>query len=108
MADLYTYIWEFEVLSSAEAEFQRHYGPKGTWVALFRKDPAYIETLLLKDASRPGHYVTIDRWRSVDAYHSFRERFAKQYEALDRLCEALTVRETNLGLFSEFSSDLTT
>ena len=107
MADLFTYIWEFEVPSNADAELQRHYGPNGTWVALFRQDPEYIETLLLKDTSRPGRYVTIDRWRSADAYHSFLERFAKQYEGLDRLCAVLTVRETNLGLFSEFSSDPT-
>jgi hypothetical protein len=104
MANLFTYVWEFEVPSTAEAEFQRHYGPNGTWVTLFRHDPAYVETLLLQDSSRPGRYLTVDRWKSADAYHSFRERFAEQYETLDRLCETLTVRETHLGSFSDFGN----
>src|SRR5262245_2421788 len=92
-------IWEFEVPAPAEAEFQRHYGLRGSWVELFRRDPAFIETLLLQDPARPGRYVTIDRWHSAEAYRSFRQRFSAQYEALDRACEALTRRETDLGSF---------
>ena len=105
MANLFTYVWEFEVPASAEAEFQRHYGPNGTWEVLFRNDPGYIETLLLQDSSRPGRYLTIDRWQSAGAYRAFRERFAEEYEALDRRCQALTVREKNLGLFTDFGRE---
>ncbi|CAG1772803.1 hypothetical protein BAC2_03057 [uncultured bacterium] len=101
----FVYIWEFEVPAAMDAEFQRHYGPGGSWAALFRRDPAYIETILLADASTPGHYLTIDRWQSERAYRSFRERFAQQYEALDKVCERLTRRESSLGSFFEVVSN---
>lgn len=65
MDGCYASVWEFEVSASTEAEFRRHYGPNGSWVELFRQDPAYIETLLLKDISVPGRYLTIDRWQSL-------------------------------------------
>jgi hypothetical protein len=101
MEEQFTCIWEFEVHASAEAEFRRHYGPGGSWVTLFRDDPAFVETLLLRDPSRHGRYVTIDRWRSAEAYRLFRENFSAQYRALDQVCESLTSRETNLGSFLE-------
>ena len=90
-------IWEFEVPAAAEAEFRRHYGPGGSWVTLFRSDPAFVETLLLHDPSRQGRYVTIDRWKSAEAYRSFRQTFSEQYHSLDRICEGLTKKETDLG-----------
>lgn len=104
MNNHFTYIWEFEVPAAAEETFQQHYGPQGSWAELFRQDPAYIETVLLKDASTPGRYLTIDRWQSFNAYSSFRERFSQEYEALDKICEELTTRETSLGNFYVINS----
>lgn len=68
---------------------------------LFRHSPGYIETLLLKDRSTSGRYLTVDRWRSEEAYTSFRDEFAQQYAQLDRECERLTTHEALLGAFSE-------
>jgi hypothetical protein len=105
MKSKYAYVWEFEVPPAADAEFRLRYGPNGSWVALFHQDPAHVETLLLEDQSNPGRYLTIDRWENSQAFQSFRERFAKQYEALDHLCERLTSRETFLGSFSVVSGE---
>ncbi|MDP1570186.1 MAG: antibiotic biosynthesis monooxygenase family protein [Vicinamibacterales bacterium] len=97
----YLYIWAFHVRPGAEAEFERHYGPDGTWVALFRQAPGYLDTRLLKDRAVPGRYVTIDRWESEGAYRAFRERHAAEHDAIDRACEALTFEETPLGAYDE-------
>lgn len=99
----YTAIWEFEVEADAEEEFRREYGPGGSWVALFRRHPGYLDTLLLHDATRPGRYLTIDRWTSAAAYAAFRARAAAEYDALDRACERLTRGERSLGVFSQLS-----
>jgi hypothetical protein len=71
--DHYIYIWEFHVLTRFQDAFERHYGPNGAWAELFRLSPDYIETLLLKDQSHPGRYVTVDRWGSKIAYLTFRD-----------------------------------
>lgn len=101
MDSRYTYVWEFRVAADLAAEFERHYGPAGTWAQLFGHSPDYIETLLLKDAATPGRYLTVDRWRSAEGFRSFRSRFAAQYEQLDATCETLTLDERSLGAFSE-------
>lgn len=95
------YVWEFRVEAGRREEFERHYGPDGTWARLFRRADGYLGTLLLQDPADRSRYLTIDRWESRSAHRAFRARFAAEYEALDRQCEALTARETAIGEFTE-------
>lgn len=97
----YAYVWEFHVPLDLQSEFEQHYGPSGTWAQLFRSSPGYIETLLLKDKSSVGRFITVDRWRNEEAFQAFRSSFSEQYEQLDRECEKLTVGEQLVGVFTE-------
>jgi heme-degrading monooxygenase HmoA len=101
MSKAYAYVWEFHVPLDLQSEFEQHYGPDGTWAQLFRRSAGYIETILLKDASTSGRYVTVDRWRDEEAFRAFRSSFSQQYEQLDRECERLTLGEQLLGVFTE-------
>jgi 8-oxo-dGTP pyrophosphatase MutT (NUDIX family)/quinol monooxygenase YgiN len=92
-------VWEFRVRAGREAEFESAYGPDGDWARLFRRDPAYHGTDLLRDGAVERRYVTIDRWASRAANDAFRERWRAEYEALDRRCEALTEHEAALGRY---------
>ena len=97
----YVYLWEFIVEPDHREEFEREYGPRGAWVALFGQAPGYLGTLLLRDAADAGRFVTVDRWQSAEAYRAFRAGFARQYAELDARCGNLTVTETALGSFDE-------
>jgi heme-degrading monooxygenase HmoA len=97
----HAYLWEFIVEPEHVEEFERHYGPQGSWVALFRQAPGYIQTLLLRDSTDRRRFVTIDRWENAEAYQGFRLAFSRQYADLDGRCERLTARETSLGSFDE-------
>jgi quinol monooxygenase YgiN len=92
-------VWEFRVVVGKEADFERHYGPSGTWVQLFRKASEFIGTDLLRDPDVRGRYLTIDRWKDARSYDLFRERFAEDYKRVDREMEALTESETRVGVF---------
>jgi heme-degrading monooxygenase HmoA len=97
MSQPYATIWEFAVKAAKQAEFERHYGPDGSWARLFRQSPGYIATELLNDRGDPLRYVTIDHWASAEQWQEFRSRFAEEYESLDRQCEELTTHEAPLG-----------
>lgn len=101
MVEGYTYIWQFQVRPERESEFLAQYGVDGAWVKLFRRSPGFIETLLLKDRSQPGRYLTIDRWRSEKAHADFRLAFASEYAELDSLGNGMTSDERFIGAFSE-------
>jgi heme-degrading monooxygenase HmoA len=94
-------VWEFEVRPESVAEFERVYGPDGDWTSLFRRADGYSGSLLLKDRVVPHCYLTVDRWRSEDAYARFREGFGEEYRALDERCKELTVREREIGGYDE-------
>ncbi|HZN03063.1 MAG TPA: NUDIX domain-containing protein [Candidatus Polarisedimenticolia bacterium] len=96
-APAHVLVWEFRPAPGREAEFERAYGPDGDWARLFRRDPAYLGTELLRGTA--GRYLTLDRWRSRAAYEGFRARHADDYADLDRRMEDLTSHESSIGAF---------
>ncbi|HQR38441.1 MAG TPA: antibiotic biosynthesis monooxygenase [Blastocatellia bacterium] len=98
---MHVIVWRFQVKPGCEAEFERVYGSGGTWAQLFRRDEAFLGTELLRDAERPGYYVTVDRWTSPAAYAAFRESHAEEYDRVDRECEQLTVLEKGVGVYTQ-------
>ena len=101
----YIYIWEFEIAPGRLEQFLRSYGPDGDWALLFRRSRGYLGTSLLRDEDNPNRYVTVDRWISRADHDSFRSQFGAEYEALDRACEKLTIREARIGNFLRTSGN---
>jgi heme-degrading monooxygenase HmoA len=97
---MFVVVWQFEIAEDKIAAFESAYGPDGSWAQLFRTSSQYLGTELLRDAYVPGSYLTIDRWTSEEAFRTFRKERDKDYEALDRACDALTSRETRIGAYT--------
>ncbi len=92
---MYVIVWRFKARDAAE--FERHYGPDGTWAAFFHRDPAFVRTELLRGEGT--EYVTLDYWQSKEAFLAFCAANLAKYEAIDRKFEALTESEEHIGDF---------
>jgi heme-degrading monooxygenase HmoA len=92
-------MWEYLVTPERVSVFERAYGPSGDWIRLFRRAAGYVRTELHRDRSKPNRFITVDYWESESAFHTFRSRFSKEFEALDAKCEELTTLERELGRF---------
>lgn len=92
-------IWQFVAHADKTAEFERAYSKSGPWVELFRRVPGYRSTMLLKDAENSRRYITVDCWKNLASFVAVRERFATEYEELDRNCEELVEDERRIGIF---------
>jgi heme-degrading monooxygenase HmoA len=101
---IYLAIWEFQVKPESLAEFELSYGPDGPWSKLFRHSASYLGSELLRDASRAGRYLTIDRWTSREAFRQFKQHYAAEYAALDKGFEHLTESEAFIGDFENAPS----
>jgi heme-degrading monooxygenase HmoA len=88
-------LWRFRAVARHRAEFEAAYGPDGEWARLFRADPAFLGTSLLRGTDET--YLTLDRWSSGESARAFRERYAEAYAELDARCEELTEDEAALG-----------
>jgi hypothetical protein len=96
---LFFVVWEFRVKSEHIADFERHYAPDGSWAKLFREDPAYEGTTLLRDPKVPGRYLTTDVWLNESSYQAFQERSRERYRELDAAFAAYTTDEKLIGHF---------
>jgi hypothetical protein len=100
---MYCYVWSFVVRPELTEEFQSAYGPDGDWARLFRRDPQYLRTDLLRDRDNPARFLTVDFWLTSEACASFRARFSADFEALDKSFERFTIEETHVGDFDVVS-----
>src|SRR5438046_1397095 len=96
---MFLIIWQFDVVPGRVAEFEREYGPDGTWARFFRRSPDHLATRLFRDTAAPGRYLTLDAWTSEDAFDRFEHEQAAEYQALDAGFERLTTREERVGCF---------
>lgn len=94
-------VWEFVARADKLREFESFYANSGPWATVFRRQAGFHGTMLLRDTGTPRRYLTIDRWDSVASHSAMRERFAKEWEELDRAGEALTESERRDGVFEE-------
>jgi hypothetical protein len=92
-------VWEFRVAPERHHEVEFSYDSNGVWAVLFRKSSDYQETILLRDSSQNGRYLTIDRWNSENAFRRFKQEYEAEYSAIDAKCEALTESERLVGVF---------
>jgi quinol monooxygenase YgiN len=99
------FVWEFIVREDKVVEFEKFYSPTGNWATLFRLSPGFLGVTLLRDTRIPQRYLTIDRWDSGASHHAMHERFGREYEDLDRACEAFTETERQIGAFEDLVSD---
>jgi len=95
------FVWEFIARADKVKEFEQSYSSAGPWAELFRKSAGYRGTLLLRDADNPRRFLTIDGWENAAAQRALCQNFAKEYEALDCACEALTESERSIGVFED-------
>ncbi|HXO45408.1 MAG TPA: antibiotic biosynthesis monooxygenase [Candidatus Cybelea sp.] len=97
-------VWEFTARADKIQEFEKFYADSGPWTELFRRNFGYHGSVLLRDVEQPRRYLTIDRWENAATVRAMRERFAEEYEELDRACEAFTESEHHQGVFEEAHS----
>jgi len=97
---MFVVVWQFEVAEDKVAAFEATYGPGGEWEKLFRASEEYLGTELLHDAYVAGGYLTVDRWKSEDAFRAFRRDHDAAYEAIDRASDGLISSERRVGAYT--------
>jgi heme-degrading monooxygenase HmoA len=90
-------VWEYDVEESAAAEFERVYGAEGAWAQLFSSSDGFEGTELFASVSKPGRYLTVDRFRNRVSWQRFQAEHRDAYLALDAETESLTLAERELA-----------
>ena len=89
----------YRVAGGGEAEFERVYGPRGEWAALFARADGYLGTELHRSVETPGAYLVLDRWSDAAAHRAFLAEHGAEYERRAAGTAALYDGEERLGAF---------
>jgi heme-degrading monooxygenase HmoA len=99
MADEFVALWSFEVRPESRSAFLSAYGSGGDWEQLFLRASGYLGSELWEELDRGGHFFTVDRWSSLEAYREFLVHVAAVYDEIDRRCQPWMLRENAVGRF---------
>lgn len=89
-------VWRYDVATEVRDEFEREYGPGGSWARLFALSPGFVDTTLYADVTRPGSYLTVDRFADESAWRRFRVEHEAAYLSLGTQLQHLTLEQEEL------------
>jgi hypothetical protein len=58
-------MWQFDVKTGREREFEQLYGVDGAWTAMNRHTRSYLGTSFLNDQNRASRYILIEYWSEM-------------------------------------------
>jgi hypothetical protein len=93
-------MWQFDVRSGRESEFERLYGVDGEWTALNRQTRSYLGSSFLRDQNRTSRYVVIEYWSEMIVYEQHRSYRSDAITSLEQRSAALVESVEPLGIFS--------
>jgi hypothetical protein len=87
-------VWRYDVPADVREEFEREYGPDGSWARLFAASPGFVATNLYVDVGSSTSYLTVDQFADHEAWQQFRTQHDAAYrEVGERLRHLTTVQE---------------
>lgn len=92
-------VWQFDVKSGNEDEFERFYGADGEWTALSRRSRSYLGTSFLKSANTPARYLVIEYWSEMLVYERHQADLSDEIDRLNRQRDALLEATQPVGIF---------
>ena len=93
-------MWQFEVKSGKEKEFETLYGADGDWTTLNRPTRSYLGTSFLRDQARASRYIVVEYWSEMLVYEQHRAYRSDVIESLEQRRQALIDSVEPLGVFT--------
>ncbi|MEP2023011.1 MAG: antibiotic biosynthesis monooxygenase [Reichenbachiella sp.] len=96
---MYKVIWRYKVKAEFIKDFLKIYDANGEWVQLFSKSSDFIKTALFNDVNADQYFLTIDYWKSKEAYQNFYKQHHKEIKQIDVMGDQMTLLEEKLDEF---------
>lgn len=93
-------VWQFDVKTGRNDEFESLYGADGPWTALSRRSRSYLGSSFLRDLALSNRYLVVEYWSEMVVYEKHHADFQDETDQLERQRDALVEQATPLGLFN--------
>ena len=91
----------FKVVAGRESEFEKIYGPEGSWQQVLRNAEGFLRTELQYESVVERRYSGFDHWRSHKDFEVFREQQQSRLDEFQQHVaeQGLIENEVLLGAF---------
>lgn len=96
---MYKVIWRYKVKAEFVKDFLKIYDSSGEWVQIFSESSDFIKTELFNDVNAHQYFLTIDYWKSKEAYENFYLSYKNKLDSIDAKGNCLTISEEKIGEF---------
>ena len=93
-------MWQFDVKTGSETEFEQLYGANGEWTAMNRRVRSYLGSSFLRDQSRSSRYVVIEYWSEMIVYEEHKASRSVLMASIEERSTALVDAVEPLGIFT--------
>ena len=93
-------MWQFEVKTGREDEFEQLYGADGPWTAINRQTRSYLGSSFLHDQNRASRYIVTEYWSEMIVSEPNRGPRAAALAVIEASRTALIESVEPLGVFT--------
>jgi quinol monooxygenase YgiN len=93
-------VWQFDVRSGRNADFEELYGANGPWTLLNRGSRSYLGSSFLRDQTVPSRYLMVEYWSEMLIYERHQISHKQKIAELEAQRSALVESMEPLGVFS--------
>jgi hypothetical protein len=93
-------VWQFDVKSGRNDEFEGLYGADGPWTALSRRSRSFLGSSFMRDLALSKRYLVIEYWSEMVVYERHYADFESEVQALEQQRASLVDSILPLGLFN--------
>lgn len=93
-------LWQFDVRTGREKEFERFYGADGDWTQANRHSRSYLGSSFLKDQNHSRRYMVIEYWSEMLVYEEHKAFQGEALQDLEAKRADLVVSVEPLGIYT--------
>ena len=93
-------VWQFQVKSGKQKDFEKFYGADGEWSQLARRSRSFLGSSFLRDQASDTSYLLVEYWSEMVVYEHHRSSFVTHIRDLETRREDLCDAVAPLGVFS--------
>lgn len=93
-------VWQFQVKSGKQQEFERFYGADGEWSKLARRSRSFLGSSFLRDQAHDTSYLLVEYWSEMVVYERHRHSVGNDLRAIEDRRDSLLDTVVPMGVFS--------
>jgi hypothetical protein len=93
-------VWQFDVRSGCNAEFEEFYGANGAWSSMNRHSRSYLGSSFLRDQTLASRYLMVEYWSEMLIYERHQISQQQKILELEARRDQLVTKVEPLGVFS--------